>query len=307
MGISFGNKGKPAAGGRGAGAATAAAPARIKAGAPKAASASLLPEDWVSGGLLNDVDVTIKDCTFVDDWTYNGAVADPVLALAVTFVTEDGTETVQHYSAGDLARWVPSQDGKSIEPAENSTAKALNNNTNCAAFIGSLMDAGFPKKLVASNSVAVFEGTSVHVNRVPQAKRSGLAEPGDGKNRDVLVVTKINAMPGETVADAPKPNGGARAAAPATRTPAPRAAATQVATEEVEAGDAVLESAVEAVASVLADRNGSVEVKILPLAIIKHLTGNPNKAEIIALIKNPDFLGAEGVPWSYDGTSLAAA
>jgi hypothetical protein len=301
-GIRFGNK-KPATG--------SAAPA---AGKGKAASnngakgASLLPEEWVSGGLLNDVDVDITDMSFVDDWTYNGQVETPPLALRVTMTDEAGAETIQYLSAGDLTRFVPSEDGKRAVPAEGSTATALNNNTNCAAFLASIMEQGFPKKLV-SDRVDVFEGCNVHVNRVPQKKRAGLAT--DGKEREVLIVTKINSLPGEkatTAAAASRPKGVKAATA------SPKKAAGSASDTESEAPEIDVELAtavVETVLAVLEEKDGkAVPFKTLSLAALKHLAGNPDKAAISAILKNPEQLAAVAEAlgdFETDGETVTAA
>lgn len=260
--------------------------------------ASLLPEDWVSGGLLNDVDVDITDCTFVDDWTYNGKIETPVLALRVTLLDENGTETIQHLSAGDLTRFIPSPDGKRAVKAEGSTATALNNNTNCADFIASIIYCGFPKKLL-SDRVDVFEGMNVHIGRVPQKKRSGLAD--DGKSRDVMVVVKINRLPGEKATKV----AGKVGAAVAKTVPATAGSDTG---EELD--EEMATAVAEIVVAVLTDKNGSVAIKTLPLAALKHLAGNENKAAIQAVLKDVDMLAAIGEAteaFASDGTTLTAA
>jgi hypothetical protein len=293
--------------------ATAAVPAGKPASKASGSSgagkgASLIPTDWTSGGLINDVDVTIMDMTFVDDWTYNGAVSDPVLALKVTFKPDEGDPVEQCFSAGDLARWMPDPNNpKHVVPAEGSSAKALNNNTNCAAFLGSIIDAGFPlnvKGHEVSEFVDVFEGLYCHVMRVPQKKRSGIQQ-ADAKERDVLVVSNIHRLPWEaaktgaksTAAVAGKTNGAAKA----------KLAAAPVEEEETATDDALVEEAATLVATVLEEKGGSVASGQLSIALLKHLQGNDNRAAIIALVKNPEFLGMEGAPWSFDGKMLTAA
>lgn len=263
--------------------------------------ASLIPSDWVSGGLLNDVDVTITDMTFVDDWDYNGNVQEPVLALRVTMQPDEGDEVIQHFSAGDLARWVPDPDNpKHVIPAENSSAKALNNNTNCAAFLGSLIENGFPTNVKGhevSEFVDVFEGTYCHVMRIPQKKRSGLAT--DGKEKEVLVVTQILRLPWEqegkkTVA---KPNG------------KPAAAAEPEAEQEAggeEVDQAIVEEAAGMVVEVIREKGGKVPASQLSVALLKHVSKSENRAAILAMVKDPEFLGMEGAPWAFDGKVLTA-
>lgn len=296
-GIKFGNK-------KAAAAAPAAGKSKAATSSNGAKGASLLPEEWVSGGLLNDVDVDLTDLTFVDDWTYNGAVQDPVLALKVTMTDEAGAETIQYLSAGDLARFVPSEDGKVAVPAEGSTATALNNNTNCAAFLGSLMEQGFPKKLV-SDRVDVFEGCNVHVNRVPQKKRSGMAN-ADDKQREVLVVTKINSLPGEKAFAAPK---GAKAATASPKKGAASAPAT-ASEEGAEISEELATMVHDTVVAVLEEKDGTVPFKTLSLAALKHLAGNTEKPAIIAIIKDAEQLSAVADAmgdFSTDGETVVSA
>lgn len=309
MAIKFG-AGKAAAGK----AVQTGKPAARKSGSNGAGQgASLIPTDWTSGGLLNDCNVTIVDMTFVDDWTYGGTVSDPVLALKVTFHKDDQTEeeqdTEQYFSAGDLAKWIPDPDNpKHVIPAENSSAKALNNNTNCAAFLGSLIAAGFPinaKGHEVSEFVDVFEGTYCHVIRVPQKKRSGLA--GDGKEREVLTVDQVLRLPWEKagVKTAAKP-GVMPAKANGKTTTQVAAPAEEEATEEEGPDEALVGEAAELVAGVIEEKGGKIAASALAIAVLKPLQGNENRAAILALVKNPEFLGMEGAPWSYDGKMLTA-
>jgi hypothetical protein len=309
MAIKFGagkTTAKPAAG----------KPAAVKKGSSGAGQgASLIPTDWTSGGLLNDVNVTIVDMTFVDDWTYGGTVSDPVLALAVTFHKDDQIEgeedTVQHFSAGDLARWVPDPDNpKHVIPAENSSAKALNNNTNCAAFLGSLIEAGFPvnaKGHEVTEFVDVFEGTYCHVMRVPQKKRTGLVA-ADDKQRDVLIVDQVLRLPWEKAGakTTAKPAGPQKAAAGKPNGKPAAAPVDETAEEGEGPSEELVMEAAELVSGILSEKNGKIASSALTIAALKPLQGNDNRAAIIALLKDPDFLGMEGAPWSFDGKTLTA-
>lgn len=298
--------------GKKSGTAVAGKPAAAQRGSNGAGQgASLIPSDWTAGGLLNDEDVTITEMTFVDDWTYGGKVDTPVLALKVVFQKDnaDDPPVEQCFSAGDLARWVPDPDNpKHVIPAENSTAKALNNNTNCAAFLGSIIEAGFPlqaKGHEVSEFVDVFEGLYCHVNRIPQKKRSGLVA-ADEKVRDVLVVTAIHRLPWETAvkgkstaAVAGKTNGAAKVATKA----APVEETEPVAADDEE----LIMAAAEIVSGILEAKGGKIASGQLSIAALKPLKDHEQRTEILALFKNPDFLGMEGAPWTFDGKMIEAA
>ena len=73
-------------------------------------TASLNPENFVEGGgLIDDVDVTFKECIF-DMFDYNGKVVPGVPSLKITMGMEDDEEAVQYYSVGSANDWIPSED-----------------------------------------------------------------------------------------------------------------------------------------------------------------------------------------------------
>ena len=69
-------------------------------------------------------------------------------------------------------------------------------------------------------------------------------------------------------------------------------------------------AAAEAIAAVLEEKGGKVAVKTLPLSILKHLAGNPNKAAIVAIVKDVEQLTAVGEAteaFTCDGETVEAA
>lgn len=173
---------------------------------------SLNPDTFVAGGLPSDFDGVIKRAVFCG-WDYNGNIDEPVLAVALTIQPDEGQdvedEFVQHYSAGYLDSFKPSQDGKSEvdleaedqEDAEGhyvvavGTREALGKTTNFAQFLRALGDCGFSD---FGDSLEFLEGLHGHFVRVPQEKRSGIVreeeEEGDSnrrRNNDILVISKL--------------------------------------------------------------------------------------------------------------------
>lgn len=251
--------------------------------------ASLRPSEFVSGGLIDDVNVEITAASFVE-WDYQGKIPQPVLAVKVTMQPEDGDEAVdQFYSAGDLKNWMPSKDGK--RAVKVGTASSLNNGSNFAQFITSLVNAGFPEDKIADD-VTFMVGTQGHVKRVPQPKRSGIIRGGgtEGREPTVLLMTKIDALPGEGKKGKKSTTKKASASTPST----PNASS-----EEIDG------KAVGAVLAVLAEQGGSVSKAKLSAAVFHQLKDDPQRNLVVARAYTDDFLGADGQPWSYDGSSIS--
>lgn len=174
---------------------------------------SLAPSTFIEGGLFSDLDMTIGDAKFAE-WDYNGTISPPVLAMGVQFIDENGKTYDQYFSAGDLKRFVPSEDGNMAIPVGD--AQAMNNNTNAAKFLMSLCECGFPEELIGPGDLSALVGTKVHVVRVAQPKREGLIRDKQSDRPDtVLLVTKLIALPGQA-ATAKKGLGAKKPAATAT-------------------------------------------------------------------------------------------
>jgi hypothetical protein len=251
-----------------------------RAATPPAGMVSLKPSDQQQGGILDDVDVTFTECSFVE-YDYNGKVDKPTLALKV--VMNDGeADHVEYFSAGDLARFQPSEDGKYVVAVAG--AKGLNSNSNCGIFLKSLVDMGFPEDRV-TGKVDVFEGINAHVNRIAQPKRSGLQRTSE-REPTVLVVTKIHKMPWDVAGKKTK-----TAPAPAVNG---------------ESTDDVTEEAIGVLLQVLEAKGGSVKRSGIAAASFKFLAGNANRAGILKLLTDDDFIGTEDMGWEYDGQTITS-
>jgi hypothetical protein len=272
------------------------------AAAPKAAI-SLAPSSFVAGGgLLNDEDVTITDAAF-SLWDYQGKSAVQVPALGIEFTDADGKAEEQYYSCGKIDHFVPSEDGKSLVPVADKTA--ISNQANAALFLGSLVNAGLPEDILAAGDITRLVGAKVHVQRVPQPKRS-TDDPG-AKAKEILVVTKILALPGETGKPkgltkagtaGVKPNG----AATKTTAPAPVAAAAAADTSELDT------ATTEAVIEVLGANDGTVALKALPAKIFAASKGNPLQKQMMKRSIEEDFIATAGDGlFTFDGTNVSLA
>lgn len=268
---------------------------------------------------MDDIDVLFQSCRFVE-WDYNGSIDHPVLALLVEMAYDDnGKQEVaqQYYSAGDLSRFQPSEDGSHAVAV--GSARGMADSTNAAELIKSVIDQGFPEDRFGDGDVSAMEGLSCHINRVPQKKRGGNISDKNaaGYDKTVAIVTKIHQMPWESSpAPANRPAGGRPNGRPATsaatrpttaaaaRTPARTAAA---APETASTDDLTVESA-EILIAVLEGKQGTVGKTGIAPAAFKPLAGNANRAAILANITNDDWLyeNGENFGWSFDGKQVTA-
>lgn len=292
---------KPAAGGPGK---SAAAPQYQSSGR----RISLKASDQQSGGILDDVDVMIKEMLFTT-WDYNGQ-QDPQLALRLVYVEESGKETEQYYSAGKLEHMVPSADGRACEAAVGSNKTGLNDNCNAALFLKSIIEMGFPEDKIeeAESSTEVFEGTVVHLNAVAQKKRAGLQNQ-DEKVRTILLVTQIKQFPWEDAGNAQAAAGAKKPAQTGkVATPPAKASGKPAAAAPATNGNAALDDeAGAAILAVLAKNGGAVEFKKLGMQVFRELGSSPNRSAILNLVASADYMAQEGAPWSFDGNTVSAA
>jgi hypothetical protein len=280
--------------------------------------ASLNPDDFVQGGLIDDVDVTFLSCRFVE-WDYNGTIDTPALALLVSMTYDDNgdvKEVNQYYSAGDLRRFQPSEDG--THAVSVSGAKGLATGTNIAFLLKSLKDAGFPMDRFGDGDMSVLDGLFCHINRIPQGERKGLKRnqtDDKGFEKTVAVVTKIHRMPWEkpgtktATAAVAKPTAiNAKTVAGKAQSPAP-VEASNGAGELEDATDPMVQMAAGLLIETLIAKGGSVKKTGLAPASFKVLSGYPaERSQILGLFAKDSFLnlgGIEGIgTWDYDDVTV---
>lgn len=155
------------------------------------------------GGLLSDEDVKVLSARYVDDFNYNGTQPATV-ALKLSMNCDKYENPIdQHYALGRVSDgWVAVNDGKG---ADNTQGKAPKKSSNFSTLMASLVEAGFPVDKLDSGDASVLDGLQCHVVRKKIA-RTFRDREDDGKGQECLVVTKINALPGETAAAAPAAN-----------------------------------------------------------------------------------------------------
>lgn len=270
---------------------------------------SFLPSDQVQGGSLSDVDALIHSARF-ETFNYRGQ-ADPVCALLVTYLPKGMDVDVddipdhlkQAYSCGPLDKYTPSDDGKYVIAA--SAAKGFNKSSNVAMFFTALVNKGFPMEKLGAGDISCLDGMDVHLVQVTQPKREGLKGADDSKSRGIVLIDRINALPGEGTAAAP-----AAAAAPAKakKESAPKATAGQAAASagKVSATDPEIVGSAQATIAQLAMENGGKITKAeIAGKIFKALSDEKDAARKNAIIQaayKDDTLKTG--PWTFDGTTV---
>lgn len=150
------------------------------------------PETFVTGGLLDDVDVTFKNVR-VEMFDYEGK-SDPAPALGADLVTGaegEGEKPIrQHWSIGSAENWAPSPDGMEIIPIGKDTAPRKA--SNFFFLVQSLKQAGVPGAVIQSGRADALEGLKAHVRRVDGPKRSNLPSGGQRRGADGKIYEKEN-------------------------------------------------------------------------------------------------------------------
>lgn len=242
-------------------------------------TASFKPSEMgEGGGLLDDVDVTLKECR-VCTWDYNGTVPTAVPAIKVVMQLTDGGDTAEQYwSAGSPKDWMPSDDGKKLVAIGKQTV--LVRSSNAGILMESILNSGFPEDKLGDD-ISVLEGMEAHLMRVPAPKRGGLVKKARADGREfedtILTVSKIHKLPWEK-----------------------KGKAKGKATDEAGGGDeAVKASAEAALMAVLAQHPDGVTKQQIPGLVFKEVDAkDPNRNEVVKLVFTDDFLKVG--PWSFE-------
>jgi len=231
-----------------------------------------------SGTFLDDVDVVMETvrATLFD---YNGTVNPPVPTMVVSFKTDDGSQSIQHYTTGDAKHFMPRADGKGLVPM--GAKKALPTKCNAILFLTHLINAGFPADKIGGD-LSVMDGTRIHVTQVPGT--------GPGA-KPIVVPAKVLSLPGEAQPAQSKGGG-------ALPTTAPAAAATSN-------GDLTSDASAGVLAILMNAPSQSIDKKALIQEMFKAHMSHPNRNALVALVTNEQFLTAG--PWKYSGSTLSLA
>lgn len=179
---------------------------------------SIRPSDFVEGGVVPvDKDLTWKECRFAnfDYQRKDGSIAASTIAARITYLDDEGVEYIQHYSAGDPARFQPSADGKTLVSVTG--AGALAKSSNYYLLMNALINAGFPEDKLGED-ISVLDGLKTHNIGIPEPKRVGLKKDitENARERVISVPSEIIHLPGEKVkgGKTAAPKAGSKAGAP---------------------------------------------------------------------------------------------
>lgn len=251
--------------------------------------ASLNPDDFISGGLLDDVDVTWKNVRF-EMYNYGGK-SDPAPCLGADLVTgvELRPEDVvrQYWSCGSSDNWEPSEDGSRLIPVGGDTE--LRRSTNLFLLLKSLKEAGFPMPQLADGSVTPLNGLKAHMRRIDAPKRGNMIQNArrgrDGKEfeRDnkILCVEKIIALPSEAPKGAKKGK----------KEPVTEAKPTSNLDSKT----------MDILTSVIVQSGGKINKKDLPTIGFKILAGDVDRNRVLALLFNEEWIQSSGFAISDSG------
>jgi len=261
---------------------------------------SLLPDDFIQGGLLDDIDGRIKTARWVE-FDYGGK-GKPTLALHVCILHADGEEDA-YYSCGDLSRMQPNnQDGgKTLLPVDGHIIKG----TKAAWFLESIIAAGFPRNDLGVD-VSAFDSTECHFLRKADPERPGLANQRDASKgpATTLLVKTIISLPKEVNAlnfvgggVNPSQAVGAPAGAPAgAGNPAPAPPAVAAAADYGQKAE-------EHILNVLAQKGGAITKAELPAALIASCAASGDVAiqgGIVGQAYRNEWVGDAARPWKVD-------
>lgn len=257
---------------------------------------SLLPSEMVQGGLIDDLNVTIKSASFTI-FDYQGK-AEPRVCLRLELEDEEDGIHEQFYSAADPKHFAPSADGNGIVAVGEKGA--LNKGSNFEQFMVSLINAGFPEAKLREGATGMV-GTKVHVVRKAQPQRGGIIRQEGQGQATILLVDQVLELPGEGKKGAAKTS---KANVPVANKPAAKASAPAAASTDNGVDDDLRAIVMEALE---AKPEGYAPKGLVPV-VFKKATG-PNKKAMTARVVQEEFLaaGAEEGLWQFDGETVTPA
>jgi hypothetical protein len=273
--------------------------------APPRKPVSNEPDDFTSGGLINDIDVTIKSLRYTLDKPENYTFDDRVF-LHMEMVSADGVEHDQFWAAGNNEDFVPSQDGGFLLPLKDRTTQSKS--SNAFDLLNSFrVNGGLPKgKLNEPGGVGVLVGTNFHIIQVPAKHREGLAGSDTtktGQTRTVAVCSKVNSYPWDKGAGKGKARTPA-AAAGASSTPATSASAAPAATDNGGSDDEKVAAFVKAILEEAGSEgilhkttDPRLTQTTLKVKVFKAISGKADKTfrdEATRIVQDENWLAANG-------------
>jgi hypothetical protein len=249
-------------------------------------------KDGSAGGFLDDTEAVIKSCK-TGEYTYT--TGQTTNALIVTLDAGLDEPHIEAYSSGAA---LPTDDGTGFQSVLSLKSKAK-------MFIDSLIKLDYPN---VEADVRVFEGAKVHLKRSAMPKMPGLDKAGE-RDKTVLLVDKIIALPSATGAKRPTAGSATKATPPkaATATGKQPPATSTASASANGSGD---EAAIAAVQEALAKQDGATMQigKLQTSVFLAALKAKMPSAEATALKKTvtPEWLvaQAEAGGWTTNGEEV---
>ncbi len=256
---------------------------------------SILPSEAQEGGggVVQAVQGAILtfECVSYD---YNGSVAVPVPAVHVHGEYElegEAAEFEEYYSAGDPSRLRPKKDGTGFQALQEGAG--LTKTCKTMQLLDSIVSANGGDEDILTGGIKGLDGINVNMERKPDIERAGLEQKVGARKRTILLVTEINAMPGET----PKKKGKPVAGKPVAKAGAPGKA------------KALRQKTITAIEAAIEAAGGKVEGENIGQLVFRANKKDSEVKAMVELITADDFalLSADDTPWGFDGTTLTAA
>lgn len=257
-------------------------------------------DQFVSGGLLNNVRATVESAAFTMDGPANYNVPGVVFLKLELAHMENNTKSVdvQYWAMGGANKIVPTADGRFVEVLPDAGEFKLVDSSNFAHLCLSLDKAGAAKHLMASGDSQVFVGLDAHWERVKvqrEIRDNATGGPGGTPKREpeVLVVKKIYSGMGVRSAGGGIPRTTAPAAA-GTPAPAPAGAAVDTDTLQAEAAKVLAHEKLGLV-------DGTpMEIKVFRTKVAGVLMALKIDAKIRGpitdfMVNNPEFMESQGI------------
>ena len=298
---------------------------------------SFCGDDFIQGGLFDNVDVSIRDIVFTEALPspeYHSEFPVYFAHAYLDTMTETSEMLEGWWSCGGLKdHQIVDDEGNPAAEGHRVMGSSMMRGSNFHHFITALEALQFPKQLTRTGDLRALITTEVHLERKP-ISREGLrnAPRADGRasGSDVLLPTKLMHIPGDKRVAKAKPVPAATAArtaaAPAARartaaaarpaaaaaapaTPAAVEGATAAAVSAPAAFDSS-EIAMQVLSNILEGKPEGIPLAEAKLAANRELINvyNANliqRNKVVGLLFNPDWLAAQGV--AVEGETLVLA
>ena len=169
------------------------------------------PSEMSEGGMLDDKDVTLRECKYVG-YDFEGK-SEKGEVPCFSFLPEDEEgnlgERRQYYSAGQPEHWEIAEEGEKVISISANVTK-LSKKSNLGRFTLALEEAGMDFSLLDPEKISSMNGLKIHFNQIPKDSGKGyyllptaivdVSELGGGSKKPVRKGRKGKSKTNATVA-----------------------------------------------------------------------------------------------------------